>query len=486
MMAQRPAKYTQDFIFEGEGFGSDYVRAVVERSCEAVSALMQDLFAAADRIALEDMSAAADLVARERATNTWSEILSARPVLEITFRNAVLCAYADMVNGAAARKANLPVVEVCLRSMEDQRCDRLDLEIMLGVGDVLAHAIDCDRPLLVRLSAQLGVLFGWGESQITCNPLSPVTLTAGFLAGLLCVDISPVSKRLLLQAFEKHCLSRLAVLISGMITRLEEEQLPIRQGAGFEEDNAGPIARVLDHPARVDMDDLYTRVDAMYEELAKHRTFPAAIGLYELTADASLSGLVDLLGEIRYELKAMAPRIARHRSSGAEYLQLQQARLRTASILQEAMRDRRLPPDFVNFFRSIWPDVLFYQWLVEGEDSENWQNLLSLQDRLIESICPIADDAVRRELAKTAPTLARTLRQTLEQSGFAFAEIAPWLEQLKTIQLQNAQNKLDTATLVDWQPLPVETAHADDVIATPDQLAVYDQVLQTAKLAAYI
>lgn len=484
-MIQRPAKYTQDFIFEGEGFRSDYVRAVVERSCEAVSALMQDMFAAADRIALEDMSAATDVVARERATSTWSEMLSARPVLETTVRNAVLCAYADMVNGAAARKTNLSMVEACLRNMENQRCDRLDLEIMLGVGDILAHAIDCDRPLLVRLSAQLGVLFGWGESQISCNPLSPVTLTAGFLAGLLCVDISPVSKRLLLQSFEKYFLSRLAVLISGMITRLEEEHLPIRQGSGFEEDNAGPIARVLDHPARVDMDDLYARVDVMYEDLAKHRTFPAAMRLYELTADASLSGLVDLLDEVRYQLKAMAPRASRHRSSGTEYRQLQEARLRTAAMLEENMRERRLPPDFVNFFRLIWPDVLFYQWLVEGEESENWQNLLSLQARLIDSICPIADDAVRRELAKTAPTLARTLRQTLEQSGFAFTEIAPWLEQLKTIHLQNAQNKLDVSTLVAWEPLAAEIAQAAESLITNDQLAVYDQVVQTAKFAAY-
>lgn len=484
-MAQRQTKYTQDFVFEGEGFASDYVRAVVERSCEAVFMLMQDMFAAADKAALGRLAACQEPEARERAALVWSETIRSRPVLENAVLNAVLCGYADMVNGAAARKANMPVVEKMLRSMEDARCDRLDLEILLSVGDALGNAIDCDRPLLVRLSAQLGVLFGWGESQIGCNPLSPVTLTAGFLAGLTCCDISPVTKRQLLRAFNQYFLSRLTVLISGMINRLEEEQLPIRHGADFEEDNAGPIARVLDHPARIGMDELYAEVDAVYENMAKHVAHPVGSRLHARAADVSLDSLVDLLDEVRYQLTALAPVIARSRSSENEYHMLHQARTRARDVLEAAMANRILAPEFVDFFRQVWPDVLFHGLVTAGEESAGWKNLLELQEQTLASITPVSDDSLRRELAKQAPMVVKSLRQVLEQSGFAFVEIAHWLDRLKSLQLQNALNKLSATTGVVWQPLPLPPPVSIDVIASADDLAVYEQVLHTAASAAY-
>lgn len=484
-MAQRQAKYTQDFVFEGDGFASDYVRAVVERSCEAVFMLMQDMFAAADRAALGQLAATADAEARERATLVWSEILRSRPVLENAVLNAVLCGYADMVNGAAARKANMPVVEKILRDMEDSRCDRLDLEILLSVGDTLGNAIDCDRPLLVRLSAQLGVLFGWGESQIGCNPLSPVTLTAGFLAGLTCCDISPLAKRRLLRAFNQHFLSRLTVLISGMITRLEEEQLPIRHGADFEEDNAGPIARVLDHPARIGMDELYAEVDAVYENMAKYVAHPVASRLHARAADVSLDSLVDLLDEVRYQSNAMAAVVARSRSSEREYQLMHQARVRARDVANAAMSTRNVPPELVDFFRVVWPDVLFHALLASGEDSAHWQGLLELQEQLLASITPVSDEGLRRELAKKAPVVVKSLRQMLEQGGFAFVEISPWLDRLKSLQLQNAQNKLSITNGVSWQPLPEVLPASVDVVASADELAVYEQVMHTATRVAY-
>ena len=385
----REAKYTQGFQF---GHNSDYARAVVERACSAVHTLMHDTIAIAERQCSHWVHGETEQIHAYRETEIQGEIIQSRVVIEQAVLLAVICAFVEL--DLANRQANDAEMTRRLLLLDQQHAELLDLRSLFQIDDLIRQATNRNRPLLVHLAAQLATIFNSQAAHLDNMPLSPAVLVSGLLAGLQSVRISVLAKRLLFKSFEQEFLARLTLLTNSIITRLEAEDQATSRATGFDEESPGPIGSIL-KPAALDVDALHARADELHQVLADMRGLPGTQRLLELSAEASLESLLDLVQEANYLEKELAGMVLRQSGFEQETLFLQQARVFVASKLDAELVSKQLPAAVQEFLQTLWKGVLFDTYVYHGENSEAWQALMSLQQDLLTSVQPISDASAR-------------------------------------------------------------------------------------------
>lgn len=448
--AHRDGKYTHGFVFEHGQLNEGYARAVVERSCAAILTLLQDVFAAAEKKAFELAVQQSSVSSQNRAFRRLADIVRYRPLLEKSLVTAVTCAYAEMLNADASGMDNTTQIEKRIVELEKLSCECLDIVSLFRVDEIRDDITNRNRPLLLDLNAQIALLFGIESKKLCCNPLSPATLIGGFVAGLICANTDVLSKQILFDAFEQEFLSRLSVLINSIILRLEQENTFVKRVIGFNEKNAGPIARVLADPAILSLSDLHMAINKLHTTLSSHKRVGAVESLYELSAEDSVDSSLQLVSDVRYLYGQGEPALRRTAINMMETAALVEVREIIEQQLNRDLSGRKIPVAVKTFLETLWADVLFDAYVASGQGGAIWQEAIKVQQMLMETINPADDSEKLTVLKQVIPELIRSLRKLLDDAGCRFEDTAAFLGELRSLHLLNMQQKLTADNFVLW------------------------------------
>ncbi|HEB95711.1 MAG TPA: DUF1631 domain-containing protein [Sedimenticola thiotaurini] len=99
--------------------------------------------------------------------------------------------------------------------------------------------------------------------------------------------------------------------------------------------------------------------------------------------------------------------------------QLKQSRERVERELRQRLAGRDAVPEVVaDLLQEGWRDVLLLILLRQGDDSGQWQDALTLVDRLLWSVEPKVDEEQRQELLQEIPGLLKALRSGLNEISY--------------------------------------------------------------------
>lgn len=458
----KEAKYTQGFSFQQNETGPCRPRQVVERSCTALMTLLQELFVQVERQISGQLTLADFPPSQQRLLEQLAEVVRARPIVERAVITSVVCAFADLEDRARGNQHNGIAISQTLAGFNEQAREAEDLMFLLGVEEKVVDANNSNRPLLFHLNAQWALLFGLSELRLQNSPLGPATLTAGFVAGLLCVRAEIATKCLLFQMFEQHLLGRLSILLNSITLRLEEEGIQIQRAVSFDEEDAGPMKEVLQVSRPLASSTMEANRERIRQALLRQNDFIAVVpeikGVVEsLLCEKDSAAYVHLLSELTLIMRELEPVFLRAEIHHQETSALASIRQSIAGQLNEQLVGKILPDSLRAFFACQWPDVLFEVAVSQGIGSEHWIDTMRLQQQLLNSVIPADSEEQRRELARVVPSLVKNLRENLEQAGYSLAEITPFLSQLKPLHLANVQNKLEINDFVSWHKLSLES-----------------------------
>jgi len=478
----KEAKYTQGFRFQQKEGSRVQPRQVVERSCTALSTLLQELFVQLEKELSAQLTLNDPSPSRQRLLEQLGEVVCARPVVERVMMASVVCAFAELEDRAGVHPDNRPMITQTLAAIKSQFHGTEDLMTLLEVGKKIAAANNATRPLLLHLNAQWVLVFGLPEFRLQNSPLGPATLSASFIAGLSCTRAGLATRRLLFQMFDRYVLGRLSMLLNSITLRLEEEGIQIQKAVSFDELDAGPVHAVLEVSRPVDAERMRIHRQRIQEAISQKTEFVAVSPdvrktLGSFLQDESVESYVNLLGElaaIRCELEPVFLRADIHHQETRALAAIRQG---IADQINQQLAGRSLPVSIGEFFSQQWPDVLFEVATTHGTNSKEWENTLLVQEQLLTSVSPAVGEDPRKELSRVVPSLVKALREHLERAGYFFADTSHFFSQLKQLHLANVQRKLETTDFISWQSLSLDACVPTESVMTSDADRVfYEQV----------
>jgi len=111
---------------------------------------------------------------------------------------------------------------------------------------------------------------------------------------------------------------------------------------------------------------------------------------------------------------------------------------------------------------------------------------MTLQQTLLESVTPVQDTEKLMTLNQVIASVVRTLRRLLEETNYRYEDTAAFLAELKSLHLQNVQQKLNTENFVLWEKISSNGAIPFiEPILNDDELACYRQMRNMMSLLAY-
>jgi hypothetical protein len=473
----REEKYTSGFVFEHGSLHEGYGRAVIERSCAAILTLLQDVFAVAEKKAFELAVNQASVNHQNRTFRCLADIIRCRPLIEKSLVTAVTCAYAEILGAEVSDIDNTAEIEKRIVELEKLSCECLDIVSLFHVDDIRDNVTNRNRPLLLDLNAQLALLFGIESKNISGNPLSPATLISGFVAGLMCANMDVRSKEILFQAFEQEFLSRLSVLINSIILRLERENTFVRRTVGFNDKNAGPIERVLADPGILPLSTLHMAINNLHTELSSCRRTDLVENLYELSGEDSLDSAIQLVSDTRYCYNSNEAALYRVDINATETAALVELRKIIERQLNETLSGKKIPVVIKVFLETLWADVLFDVYVAGDQANTLWEKAIQVQQILIESVTPVDNAEKLAALKQSIPGLIKSLRQLLDETGCRFEDAGDFLGELRSLHLQNVQQKLNADAFVLWTDISLSAlAPSKAQILDDDEAYSYEQM----------
>lgn len=100
-----------------------------------------------------------------------------------------------------------------------------------------------------------------------------------------------------------------------------------------------------------------------------------------------------------------------------------------------------VPTAVLTLINEDWRKVLNLRLLQKGKDSTEWKQAIELMEKLLWSVRPKTDDAERKELIATIPTLLKSLRSSLSGASFTQHKITKHFKDLQACHLQCLSGK---------------------------------------------
>ncbi len=167
---------------------------------------------------------------------------------------------------------------------------------------------------------------------------------------------------------------------------------------------------------------------------------------------------------------------------GKENMRL--AQVHVAKIINEKVcHQQELPVVVTDLLRDGWKDVLTLAFFRQGPDSEKFQKLLGIMEKLLWSVKPKNKSEERQELMKTIPDLLRDLRNELVEISYDEHKLTVALKQLQASHIQALKGMCHSIGPVDELiPLPLladsdsENTPLDEAAQTVLKLQVGDWI----------
>lgn len=471
---------------------SSQQRNVLERTCSALSILLQqvfttvenDLFAQVEALSAESISPDEQLY----LAALLGELSMAKAGIETVTIQAVLLAYVELAAGSeggvqngSRKNSQENIIEPILKTIEALFKDSLNLAELLAAEEKIIEYTNQNRPLLIYISAQLHSLFEIDTPNIVCNPLAPKVLIHGFILGLRCATVDVGLKQQLFNAFENVFLSQLPSLLNNIINRLEQEDLAVSAGVAFDEHSAGPIQAYLDDKQTVGLQKIQAQFDRVSAAVSSGHTNKesnqSVRSFLELANEDSRSSALQGLCLAQKIAGINAPMLSHINSVQRETDFLVACRKKALKFLNQPLQGLKMPALLKTFYQNIWQEVLFSA-LSSDACAEN-ETLLSLQNDLLQSVQPVGSIEAASALGQQVPALIRSLRQALERASISNSIISEFLSQLKQLHLQNLQQKLLSDDYVEWIGLEYDDSNVSPVnaVAVTAYAGVFTEML---------
>ncbi len=116
--------------------------------------------------------------------------------------------------------------------------------------------------------------------------------------------------------------------------------------------------------------------------------------------------------------------------------QLRSAKQIVTQELNTRLQQLEIVPEAVmELLEDGWKDVLLLNYLRQGPESEEWQESLSIVERLLWSVQPKQEYAERQDLLRSIPELLRNLRERLNSISFDQHKMARLFKELQNCHI---------------------------------------------------
>lgn len=286
--------------------------------------------------------------------------------------------------------------------------------------------------------------------------------------------------------------SNLPEAMKALLGRLQIPMLKVAMvDRGFFSNKQHPARRLLNSLARAAMswvDDgdrseksLYGHIESMVTRILTD--FTDDIALFEQLGE-EFSAYLDRENRGAEVAEERVTQVTR----GQEQLQL--ARQRVDSVLNDYMQGEELPSALVTLLREAWHDVLLLVYLREGEDSQAWKDDCQIVEQLIWSVQPKHEQSERQKLLRAIPDLLKQVREGLVNISFDQHRSATLFKHLQACHIaalrgnrfeDEAQDQALEASSQLPDPIPELEVEEEPVIA--DQ---YQQAAETMAVGNWL
>ena len=112
------------------------------------------------------------------------------------------------------------------------------------------------------------------------------------------------------------------------------------------------------------------------------------------------------------------------------------AKLHVEATLADICKGNRIPPIIEKILENYWSNLLFLEYLKDGEDAEQYQAFLKTSEMLVDSVQPKFTEEERKAMAKQLPVIVKRLKEGMNEIGVVSFESVDLFRELQQCHME--------------------------------------------------